>query len=113
MTSTSTTATVGGKTHRATFPQSFWVANTMEIFERLAWYGFFAVSSLYITGSRAEGALGFTSEQRGILQGIVPFILYLLPVLFGALADRFGYKKTFIVAYSTLVPAYYLLGQFT
>lgn len=102
-----------GKRPRSKFPQSFWVANTMEIFERLAWYGFFAVSTLYITGSRSEGALGFTSEQRGMLQGIVPFILYLLPVLFGALGDRFGYKKTFIVAYSVLVPAYYLLGQFT
>jgi proton-dependent oligopeptide transporter, POT family len=98
---------------RSPFKRSFWVANTMEIFERLAWYGFFAVSSLYITGSRSEGALGFTSEQRGVLQGVVPFILYLLPVVFGALGDRFGYKKTFIAAYTVLVPAYYLLGQFT
>jgi POT family proton-dependent oligopeptide transporter len=97
---------------RSPFKHSFWVANTMEIFERLAWYGFFAVSTLYITGSRSAGALGFTSEQRGMLQGIVPFILYLLPVLFGALADRFGYKKTFVIAYSVMVPAYYL-GQFT
>lgn len=101
------------KKPRSKFPQSFWVANTMEIFERLAWYGFFAVSTLYITGSRSEGALGFTSEQRGMLQGIVPFILYLMPVVFGALGDRFGYKKTFLVAYSLLVPGYYLLGQFT
>ncbi|MDD5089090.1 MAG: MFS transporter [bacterium] len=101
------------KPKRSKFQRSFWVANTMEIFERLAWYGFFAVSSLYITGSVSEGALGFSSEQRGILQGVVPFILYLLPVVFGALGDRFGYKKTFIVAYSLLVPAYYLLGQFT
>ncbi|MCC6477286.1 MFS transporter [bacterium] len=101
------------KRPRSKLPQSFWVANTMEIFERLAWYGFFAVSTLYITGSRAEGALGFTSEQRGMLQGIVPFILYLLPVVFGALGDRFGYKKTFIAAYTLLVPAYYLLGQFS
>jgi len=101
------------KKKRSPYPQSFWIANTMEIFERLAWYGWFAVSSLYITGSVSEGALGFTSEQRGVLQGIVPFILYLLPVLFGALADRFGYKKTFIIAYATLVPTYYLLGQFT
>ncbi|MCX6600708.1 MAG: MFS transporter [bacterium] len=113
MSSPHATEASSGKMKRSKFPQSFWVANTMEIFERLAWYGFFAVSSLYITGSRAEGALGFTSEQRGMLQGIVPFILYLLPVLFGALGDRFGYKKTFIVAYSVLVPAYYLLGQFT
>jgi dipeptide/tripeptide permease len=103
----------GAKKKRSPYPQTFWIANTMEIFERLAWYGWFAVSSLYITGSVSEGALGFTSEQRGMLQGIVPFILYLLPVLFGALADRFGYKKTFIIAYSVLVPAYYLLGQFT
>lgn len=85
----------------------------MEVSKRLAWYGFFAVSTLYITGSRAEGALGFTSEQRGMLPGIVPFILYLLPVVFGALGDRFGYKKTFFVAYTLMVPAYYLLGQFT
>ncbi|MBU0507621.1 MFS transporter [bacterium] len=106
-------STAPTKRTRSKFPQSFWVANTMEIFERLAWYGFFAVSSLYITGSVSEGALGFTSEQRGILQGVIPFILYLLPVVFGALGDRFGYKKTFIVAYSLLVPGYYLLGQFT
>lgn len=98
---------------RSKFKQSFWVANTMEIFERLAWYGFFAVSTLYITGSTSEGALGFSSEQRGMLQGIVPFVLYLLPVVFGALGDRFGYKKTFMIAYATLVPAYFLLGQFT
>ena len=32
------------------FPGAFWAVNTMEIFERMAWYGFFAVSSLYITG---------------------------------------------------------------
>lgn len=105
--------TSSAKKKRSPYPQSFWVANVMEIFERLAWYGFFAVSSLYITGAVSDGALGFSSEQRGMLQGIVPFILYLLPALFGALADRFGYKKTFIIAYSVLVPGYFLLGQFT
>ena len=52
------------------FPRSFWIANTMEIFERMAWYGFFAVSSLYITGSVSEGALGFTSEQRRFLSDL-------------------------------------------
>jgi POT family proton-dependent oligopeptide transporter len=94
------------------FPGTFWIANTMEIFERMAWYGFFAVSSLYITNPRSEGALGLSSEQRGTLQGVVMFILYMLPVLTGALADRFGYKKMFIIAYTILTPAYFLLGQF-
>ncbi len=93
------------------FPRTFWIANVMEIFERMAWYGFFAVSSLYITNPRSEGALGFTSQQRGTLQGAITFILYMLPILSGALADRYGYKKMFIVAYSVLTPAYFLLGQ--
>ncbi len=94
------------------FPATFWVANTMEIFERMAWYGFYAVSSLYITGPRETGGLGFTSEQRGAIQAIIPFLLYLMPVLTGALADRYGYKRMFIVAYVGMVVFYYALGQF-
>jgi dipeptide/tripeptide permease len=94
------------------FPSTFWVANTLEIFERMAWYGFFAVSSLYITGAVSEGGLGFTDEDRGVLQGVVTFFLYLFPVVTGALADRYGFRKMLIAAFTVLVPAYYLLGQF-
>ncbi len=93
------------------FPLTFWVANTMEIFERMAWYGFFAVSSLYITGAVEDGGLGFTDEDRGVLQGVVTFFLYLFPVVSGALADRYGFKKLLFAAFTILVPAYYLLGQ--
>lgn len=93
------------------YPRTFWVANTIEIFERMAWYGFFTLSSLYITGPVSEGCLGFTSEQRGVLQGVVTFILYLLPVLTGALADKFGFKKMLTLAFLILLPGYYLLGQ--
>jgi len=94
------------------FPRTFWVANTMEIFERMAWYGFFAVSSLYITGAVEDGGLGFTDEDRGVLQGVVTFFLYLFPVVTGALADRYGFKKMLLSAFLVLTPAYYLLGQF-
>jgi len=95
------------------FPGTFYVANVMEIFERMAWYGFYALSSLYMTSPISQGGLGFSSIQRGILQGIVPFLLYLFPVITGALADRYGYRRTFLVAFSILTPAYFLLGQFT
>jgi len=100
------------QTNRTPFPGTFWVANTMEVFERMAWYGFWAVSSLYLTAPVSQGGLGLTSEQRGLIQGIVPFILYLLPVFTGALADRYGYRKTLIIAFSILTPGYFLLGQF-
>ncbi|MBD3225370.1 MAG: MFS transporter [Caldithrix sp.] len=95
------------------FPGTFWVANTMEIFERMAWYGFFAVSSLYITGAVEDGGLGFSDEDRGVIQGVVTFFLYLFPVVSGSLADRYGFKRMLIAAFAVLAPAYYLLGQFS
>lgn len=94
-------------------PRPFWVANVMEIFERLSWYGWFTVMALYVTAPPENGGLGFSTEVRGNLQGIVPFFLYLLPVLTGALADRFGFKRMFIIAFSVMIVAYYSLGQFT
>lgn len=96
---------------RSRFHRNFYVANTMEIFERLAWFGFFTLSSLYMTSPTAQGGLGFSDSERGFLQGMIPFILYLLPVLTGALADRYGYRRMFLLAFSIMAPSYYLLGQ--
>jgi len=93
------------------FPNTFWIGNVMEIFERMAWYGFFALSSLYITGSVESGGLGFSSEDRGLLQGVVTFFIYLFPFVTGALGDRYGFKKMLLIAYCVLAPSYYLLGQ--
>lgn len=98
-------------TKRHPFHRAFYIANTMEIFERLAWYGFFTLSSLYITSPIAQGGLGFTDKERGFLQGMIPFLLYLLPVITGALADRFGYRRMFLIAFAIMCPSYYLLGQ--
>lgn len=105
--------TTGTKQKMTPFPPTFYVANVMEIFERMAWYGFFALSSLYMTSPVSQGGLGFNSIERGILQGIIPFLLYLFPVITGALADRYGYRNTFLVAFGIMTPAYFLLGQFT
>ncbi len=95
------------------FPRPFWVANTMEIFERMSWYGLYMVMALYVTAPRESGGLGFSTETRGNIQAVVPFLLYVFPVLFGALADRYGYKKMFTIAFLIMIVAYYLLGQVT
>ncbi len=92
------------------FPQSFWIANLMENFERMGWYGFYAVSTLYLTNSVASGGLGFTSQDRGVIQGLATFFLYLFPAVFGALADRFGYKRMFLSSVVVMAPAYILLA---
>jgi dipeptide/tripeptide permease len=83
----------------------------MEIFERMGWYGFYAVSTLYLTNPVADGGLGFSSEDRGVIQGLATFFLYLFPAVFGALADRYGYKRMFLASVAVMAPAYLLLAQ--
>lgn len=95
------------------FPRTFWVANSMELFERWAWYGLFAILALYLTKSTDTGALGFSQTQKGDIMGIVTAILYLLPVVTGAIADRFGYRKVLILAYLVLSTGYFIMGRFT
>ncbi len=95
------------------FNSTFYVANTMEIFERLAWYGFFTLSSLYMTSPLAQGGLGFSDQERGFLQGMIPFLLYIFPVITGALADRYGYRRMFLISLTIMTPAYFMLGQVT
>ncbi len=91
------------------FPRAFWTANVMEIFERMGWYGFYAVSSLYLTGAVEDGGLGLSSADRGVIQGLATFFLYLFPAVFGALADRYGYKAMFLASCVVMAPAYLLL----
>ena len=82
----------------------------MEIFERMSWYGWFTVMALYVTGSVETGGLGFDTETRGMLMAIVPFFLYLFPAIFGALADRYGFRRMFLASTMVMIPGYLLLG---
>lgn len=93
------------------FPGTFWAVNTLELFERLAYYGIFNLLALYLTNSPETGALGFTQVEKGMLMGIVNAILYFLPVITGAIADKFGYKKVLIIAFLILSSGYYLMGK--
>ncbi len=93
------------------FPKVFWLANTMELFERWAWYGLFAVLALYLTNSTDEGALGFNHIQKGSIMGTVTAILYFLPIITGALADRIGYKKILVIAFVILSSGYLVMGS--
>ncbi len=95
------------------FPKPFWVASAMELFERWAWYGLFAVLALYLTGSTDEGALGFSHIEKGEIMSYVTAILYLLPIITGAIADKIGYKLSLIIAYVILGTGYYFMGEVT
>lgn len=93
------------------YNKNFRVASIMELFERWAWYGLFAVLALYLTGSTDEGALGFSHIEKGQIMGIVTAILYLLPMITGVIADKIGYKLSLIIAYVLLISGYYVMGE--
>jgi len=95
---------------RRAFPSTFWVANVMELFERAAYYGMNSVLAVYLAGSVAEGGLGFREQSVGFLQSIVYAATYVLPILGGALADRYGYRRMLVVAFSLLAAGYFAAG---
>lgn len=94
------------------FPKTFWVANTIELFERWAWYGFFMLFANYLTGSSDMGGLEFTQEQKGLIMGIGTGILYFLPVITGSIADKYGYKKVLFIAFAIYTSAFIFLPMF-
>jgi dipeptide/tripeptide permease len=95
---------------RSGFPATFWTANVMELFERAAYYGMNSVLAIYLTSSVASGGLGASVEAVGFLQGIVYAATYVLPILGGALADRYGYRRMLMVAFSFLASGYFAAG---
>lgn len=91
--------------------KNFWIASFMELMERWAWYGIFTLFGLYLVGSTDEGALGFNHIQKGNIMANVTAILYFLPVFFGVIADRIGYKLSLVIAYVIMIAGYYLMGE--
>ncbi len=94
------------------YPRTFWVANTLELFERLAWYGFFMLFANYLTGSSESGALEFSQTDKGLIMGVGTAILYFLPVITGAIADNYGFKRVLIISFVIYASAFVLLPIF-
>ena len=88
---------------RTPFPGVFWVANSVEILERFAYYGIYMGFGIYME------YLGYTKAQLGIVQSIFLLFSYMIPVVSGTFADRYGFKRVFIVSYLAYLPSILLL----
>lgn len=94
------------------FPKTFWIANSIELFERWAWYGLFVLFANYLTGSSDEGGLEFSQTDKGLIMGIGTAILYFLPVITGAIADKYGYKRMLFLSFIIYASAFLLFPLF-
>jgi proton-dependent oligopeptide transporter, POT family len=90
----------------------FWASNVIELFERWAWYGFYMAFALYLVNSRDTGALGFSQAQKGIIMGTGSMLLYFLPLFTGAVADKLGYKRMLLLAFTLYFSGYFMLMSF-
>lgn len=92
----------------SSFPGIFWLVVIFEFFERGSYYGMMSILSVYLTEH-----LQFAKESVGIIKGTIQPLLYFLPIISGALADRFGYRKMLMIAFSLLGLGYFLTAQAT
>lgn len=86
----------------------FWLTIMFEFFERGSYYGMMSVLSVYFTD-----VLMFQKESVGIIKSTIQPLLYFLPIITGALADRFGYRKILTIAFSFLGIGYFFTARAT
>lgn len=90
---------------RTGFSPVFWVANTVELFERLAFYASKAILSFYLANT-----LGIELSTAGWLIGMFAGLTWSLPILAGVFVDRYGYRKTLAACFFLFTIGYALIG---
>src|SRR6478672_9111279 len=86
------------------FSATFWIANTLELFERLAFYGSKAVLAVFLANK-----VGLEKEA-GTLTGFFSGMIFTLPILAGVFVDRYGFRKTLITCFILFSIGYFLIG---
>lgn len=87
------------------FSSTFWIANTLELFERLAFYGAKAVLTIFLIEK-----VGL-AEEAGALAGMFSGVIYALPIFAGVLVDKYGFRKTLIACFAIFGIGYLLIGM--
>ncbi len=92
---------------KAKFPATFWTANTIELFERAAYYSMASFMVIYLKES-----LGMTPSLATFLNGSLLWgIIYFMPILSGTLADKFGFKRSLSVSFVLISMGYFVMGN--
>ena len=103
-----TETTLEKKPGISSFSKNYWIVIMMEFFERGSYYGMMSILSVYMTDQ-----LDFSKESVGVIKSTIQPLLYILPILSGAIGERFGYRKTLTFAFIFLGLGYFLTSQTT
>ncbi|MBS1508773.1 MAG: MFS transporter [Bacteroidetes bacterium] len=89
---------------RTGFAPAFWIANSLELFERLAFYGAKAVLAYYLANK-----VGL-HDEAATLTGWFSTIVYSLPIVAGVFVDRYGFRKTLMTCFAIFAIGYFSIG---
>jgi len=92
------------------FARPFWIANVMELLERLAYYGVRVVVPIYIASSEDPAGLHFTNTQKGLIFTIWSLVQTICSMFAGGYADRYGRKPTVAVSITLKMLGYVLMA---
>ena len=96
------------QTRSLTWP--FWAANSMEMIERLAYYGVRVVIPIYIAQADEIGGLHFSQSDKGLIFMWWALVQSALPVFTGGFADRYGYKRQIVAAIVLKMTGYVIMA---
>jgi POT family proton-dependent oligopeptide transporter len=89
------------------FPTTFWTANSIELFERAAYYSMASFMVIYL-----KETLGMTPTFATFLNGTLLWgLIYFMPILSGTLADKFGFKRSLSISFVLISLGYFIMGN--
>jgi POT family proton-dependent oligopeptide transporter len=94
------------ETIRTGFTRSFWVANTLELFERFSYYASKAVLAVYLAQHLGLGPVTATLYGGTIFNGLI----YFLPAFAGTVVDRYGFRRSLMLCFGIFSLGYLIVG---
>ncbi len=89
------------------FPATFWMANSIELFERAAYYSMASFMVIYL-----KEILGMRPAFATFLNGSLLWgLIYFMPILSGTLADKYGFKRSLTVSFLMISLGYFVTGN--
>jgi MFS family permease len=95
----------------ASLPFNFWVANSMEMLERLAFFSLVAIRPMFAKAPESEHGLALDYAQIGLIFGVWAWLQCIIPMVSGGYTDRYGYRKSLIIAFVLNMCGYLLLAR--
>jgi MFS family permease len=90
--------------------RTFWMLNSIEMMERLAYFAVRAVVPIFIMQADDPGGLHLTAAHKGTIYAWWFVLQSILPMITGGYADRYGYKKVMALAISMNMAGYVVMA---